>query len=481
MSLFFGLSSMPGRTFLIPTTRRSTGSSTRIPDSFMSFGEANAAVPGAGPADLRTSTRHRPAAGNPASPRSATSSAIRASGRQAQLHRSENCTNPEPCPSAGGTRPPSDPDPLLGMDFFLGSNLSLKNPNFRSLRCGECHAGGTLTDHTVEISHQSSFNDWAQEFVTGAAGQSRCSPSRSAAAGSSPASRSRGRCTENAQDGIERNIADFCTVEPCEDAHGNPIPGGVAGGFPQGQALFDNGVYNIGVTPIANDVSRGGTDAFGWPLSLARLALKNLGGVDYTPGGDDPLDDFAQPADAWESRCPHSIRVDRPHRRRAVRAERPRISRSTPASGRSRRDSAAAPYLAPWASNITVGDETNQDEVFFGLNTLMRRADPGGLRRQLRTVQPGGRRRRDVQHARSPAADGHLAQRQPRQRAGLVQGGAAAQRRDDGSVLPQRRQADAAPGARLLPAGRRLPEDQLRAPGLPDHEPARWKTRRWAG
>ena len=47
----------------------------------------------------------------------------------------------------------------MGMDFFMGSNLSLKNPNFRSLRCGGCHAGGTLTDHTVEISHQLSFGD----------------------------------------------------------------------------------------------------------------------------------------------------------------------------------------------------------------------------------------------------------------------------------------------------------------------------------
>ena len=35
-------------------------------------------------------------------------------------------------------------DPLLGIDMFLGSNLSLKNPNFRSFRCGECHAGRDL-------------------------------------------------------------------------------------------------------------------------------------------------------------------------------------------------------------------------------------------------------------------------------------------------------------------------------------------------
>ena len=78
-------------------------------------------------------------------------------------------------------------------------------------------------------------------------------------------------------------------------------------GFPKGQALFDNGVYNIGVTEIKNDVARGGDDPFGWPLSLSVLALKNLGGLDYSPGGDDPLKGFASARSA-EFRCPLSIR-----------------------------------------------------------------------------------------------------------------------------------------------------------------------------
>ena len=96
----------------------------------------------------------------------------------------------------------------MGLDFFLGSNLSLKNPNFRSLRCGECHAGGTLTDHTFEISHQVSFGDRIQEFRTGMPGIELF-----------PEALGRGRVIsgfllegelqENAQDGIERNVADF--------------------------------------------------------------------------------------------------------------------------------------------------------------------------------------------------------------------------------------------------------------------------------
>ena len=104
-----------------------------------------------------------------------------------------------------------------------------------------------------------------------------------------------GELGENAQDAIERNVADFCTVEPCVDLYGDPIPGGVADGFPQGQALFDNGVYNIGVRPIFEDVSRGGNDPFGYPLSLSYLMFKNLGGTAYTPGGNDSTNGFAQP------------------------------------------------------------------------------------------------------------------------------------------------------------------------------------------
>src|SRR6185369_44761 len=51
-----------------------------------------------------------------------------------------------------------------------------------------------------------------------------------------------------------------------------------------GQAFIDNGVYNLGVRPIDNDIGRGGPDPFGWPLSLAELLLKNLGGPDVVPG-----------------------------------------------------------------------------------------------------------------------------------------------------------------------------------------------------
>ena len=50
-------------------------------------------------------------------------------------------------------------------------------------------------------------------------------------------------------------------------------------------------MYNIGVRPIDEDILRGGNDAWGWPLSLAALMLKNLGGVDMVPGTSLPTFD----------------------------------------------------------------------------------------------------------------------------------------------------------------------------------------------
>ena len=257
----------------------------------------------------------------------------------------------------------------MGLDFFLGSNLSLKNPNFRSLRCGECHAAGTLTDHTFEISHQISFGDFVQEFVTGSPGTEKFPE---------PLGRSRvisgfaleGEINGSAQDAIERNVADFCAVEPCQDAYGGEMPGGVVGGFPQGQALFDNGVYNIGVTPIANDIMRGGTDAFGWPLSLSRLALKNLGGVAYTPGGDNPGTGFAQPGGGGNP-LPNFNPDDDPTSG-GLYAPSAQDQQINAGFDEEPENPLLPPYLAPWASNIPVGDETNQDELFVALNTTMR-------------------------------------------------------------------------------------------------------------
>jgi hypothetical protein len=370
MSLFFGLSVHAWGAMLIPDDSPFDRFMDVNPDAFVSFGEANET---ALVIDLPVCGQSIP--GEPLDQGTACFREVGNFKRDPGVVGKFDCPGPEGpdgCRvlAAGGTRASGSVDPLLGMDFFLGSNASLKNPGYNTLRCGECHAGGTLTDHTVEVSHQLGFNDWAQEFAVGAPG-SEIFPE--------PLGRSRtiagfaleGELGGTAQDAIERNIGDFCTIEPCEDVYGNPVPGGAAGGFPQGQALFDNGVYNIGVTPIGDDVSRGGLDAFGWPLSLARLALKNACGVDYTPGGDDPDDGFAQPP-APGNICPtFDPNVDPTGG--GLFEETAQDQGLNPGFEEELAADVAQlpPHLAPWASNIVVGDEVQQDEVFVGLNTLM--------------------------------------------------------------------------------------------------------------
>jgi hypothetical protein len=179
-----------------------------------------------------------------------------------------------------------------------------------------------------------------------------------------------GELNGNAQDAIERNIADLCVVAPCEDAPGgNSVPGGITGGFPQGQALFDNGVYNLGITPIANDVGRGGKDAFGWPLSLSYLMLKNLGGLDYSPGGDDPSTGFAQPGGGGNPLPNFDPSIDPTGG--GLLEETAQDQELNPGFEEEPGDPQLPAYLAPWANHVNVGDEVQQDEVFTGLNTLV--------------------------------------------------------------------------------------------------------------
>lgn len=205
---------------------------------------------------------------------------------------------------AGGNRNPGDPDPLLGLDIFFASNLSLKNPNFRTGRCGECHAIPTLTDHTMPFTSKINLMDAVNEFVT--PGQELIVE---------PLARLRvitgflleAEINENGQDAVERRFVDQSLIPHPID--GLAYPGGLknptgtevlnndGGGIPSKVAgdsrytgadasYLDNGMYNLGVRPIHEDTGRGGNDAFGWPLSIATLMMKNLEGAEFNPGGD---------------------------------------------------------------------------------------------------------------------------------------------------------------------------------------------------
>ena len=211
-----------------------------------------------------------------------------------------------------GTRGPTDPDPLLGLDFFYGFNLTGQNPDFRTARCGECHAGGNTTDHTIVTSNQLNFGDFIVEFsIPGAEipieplGRSRIITGFSL----------EGEINGNAQDAIEARIINQALVP-------NPADGL---SYPDGRSFFDNGLYNLGVTPCVadnvatddcDDTGRGGNDAFGWPLSLSALMLMNLeeGAVPEvelaTFDPDSPSGDLFEPTaqDQWINPAPRKSR-----------------------------------------------------------------------------------------------------------------------------------------------------------------------------
>jgi hypothetical protein len=269
-----------------------------------------------------------------------------------------------PC---AGTRAANAPDPLLGMDIFQGSNLSLKNPNFRAARCGECHAGGTLTDNTVPFTFKAQLGDFIGEFLD--AGNEALVE---------PLGRTRvitgflleSEFNENGQDAVERRMINQ-SIAPFP-ADGLAYPDGLVG--PDGilhtpaiqgagQAFFDNGVYNLGVTRceadqsnvtgVCDDIGRGGLDAFGWPLSLAALLLKNLGGVTQEPGVALPNFDPALGISG------------------GLLEETAQDQQLNPGEGDDIIDPQLPPYLAPWASNVPVGDSMPElDEVHGGFNTL---------------------------------------------------------------------------------------------------------------
>lgn len=254
-----------------------------------------------------------------------------------------------------GTRQAGAPDPLLGMDIFFASNLSLKNPNFRTGRCGECHAIPTLTDHTMPFTSKINLMDAVAEFVT---------PGIELTI--EPLARLRvitgflleSEINENGQDAVERRIVDQSLVPNPTD--GLAYPGATAGGLPgfgawtgADSAFLDNGVYNLGIRPIAEDVGRGGNDPFGWPLSLSVLMMKNLAGPEFNPGGDDPLDNFAQPAApgiALPSFDPDLGTTG------GLFEETAQDQQINPGFEGEPAEPQLPPYLAAFANNITVGD-----------------------------------------------------------------------------------------------------------------------------
>ena len=145
--------------------------------------------------------------------------------------------------------------------------------------------------------------------------------------------------SENGQDAVERRfINQSIAPEPGRGLRVSRRRLQPADYIGAGQAFIDNGVYNIGVRPIAEDIGRGGHDAFGWPLSLATMMLKNLGGSTSSPAPHGRLrpESSAPTAGMFEETA--QDQQHQPRRRR-----------------RSREDPQLPPWMAPFANEINVG------------------------------------------------------------------------------------------------------------------------------
>ena len=306
----------------------------------------------------------------------------------------EGSTTLVPVSPCKGTRNPASnaPDPLLGMDIFQGSNLSLKNPNFRAARCGECHAGATLTDNTVPFTTKAQLGDFIGEFL-----------SRGNEALIEPLGRTRvisgflleSELGENGQDAVERRMINQSIVPNAED--GLAYPDGLFTGdhTGAGQSLFDNGVYNLGVTRceadqthvtgVCDDNGRGNTDAFGWPMSLATLMLKNVGGHN----GGDPCTDSAncntEPGVALANFDPDLGAGG------GLFEETAQDQQINPGEDDDLEENLLPPYLGPFANRISVGDSQPElDEIHAGLNVLTDVAMLEGFIDTLGPFNPAG-------------------------------------------------------------------------------------------
>jgi hypothetical protein len=155
-----------------------------------------------------------------------------------------------------------------------------------------CHLGPEQTDHSINISHGLLKNDAEFEYpVPPAVPDPTTSPVTTFADGVLPAPEPSGSSRAVvglileeevgegvAQDAVEVEPRDFRTF----DDPATPWDDSIVA--QQGNFAFgDQGVYNIGLRPIEDDIGRGGDDPFGWPLSLSALTLKNIGGPDFEP------------------------------------------------------------------------------------------------------------------------------------------------------------------------------------------------------
>ena len=155
-----------------------------------------------------------------------------------------------------------------------------------------CHLGPEQTDHSINIAHGLLKNDAEFEYpVPPRVPDPTTSPVTTFADGFLPAPEPSGSSRTVvglileeevgegvAQDAVETEPRDFQVFDDPATPWDDRIIAQESN-----FAFGDQGVYNIGVRPFTDDNGRGGNDPFGWPLSLAALSLKNIGGQGFEP------------------------------------------------------------------------------------------------------------------------------------------------------------------------------------------------------
>ncbi|XXY17303.1 hypothetical protein WME88_54650 [Sorangium sp. So ce216] len=270
-------------------------------------------------------------------------------------------------------------DELFGFDIFAGGNLTAalpigsprnpagfgSNPFTRSARCMLCHLGPEQTDHTSNIAHGLLKGDAEREFPTppeilDPSGVFGLVPTGEPPG---PFAVTSGLILEEeiagtAQDAVEVEPRDFDVVDDPATPWDERI---IAA--PRKFAFGDQGIYNIGLRPTAEDLGRGGDDPFGWPLSRSALALKNVGGAEYDPRTGLPLPSF-DPSDPGATLEETGGGLSFPDSTHTLQSINPGFER-TPS------DPQLPAYMAPWSNDLPAGElHPEIDELSFAPNTL---------------------------------------------------------------------------------------------------------------
>jgi hypothetical protein len=175
-----------------------------------------------------------------------------------------------------------------------------------------CHLGPEQTDHSINIAHGIIKGDAEFEFPSPPQWVDPGAPNNCAFADCLlPAPEPPGRIAavgglilaeeveETPQDAVEVEPLNFAALDITADDPATPwfdestFDDRIIS-QPSAFAFGDQGIYNVGLRPNAEDLGRGGDDPFGWPLSLAALTMKNIGGEDFEPC-DDMADYLAHP------------------------------------------------------------------------------------------------------------------------------------------------------------------------------------------